>query len=165
MTRFCNIVVSKKQPKVMTIQKAIPGDHEILTQITKKSKAYWGYSNEQIEIWSAFLTVSEEYIETNPVYNLVFDDQIVGYYSYFHESENSIELDNLFVLPDFIGKGFGKILMNDFFMRVKSLSIQKVVLNSEPNAESFYSKFGFVKIGQIETSIKDRYMPIMELNL
>jgi len=116
-------------------------------------------------MWSPFLTVSEEYIETNPVYNLVFDDQIVGYYSYFHESENSIKLDNLFVLPDFIGKGFGKILMNDFFMRVKSLSIQKVVLNSEPNAESFYGKFGFVKVGQIETSIKDRYMPIMELNL
>jgi len=38
-----------KQNIIMTIQKAIPGDHEILTQITKKSKAYWGYSNEQIE--------------------------------------------------------------------------------------------------------------------
>jgi ribosomal protein S18 acetylase RimI-like enzyme len=154
-----------KQNIIMTIQKAIPSDHEILTQITKKSKAYWGYSNEQIEDWSPFLTVTEEYIETNSVFNLMLDNQIIGYYSFFHESENSIKLDNLFVLPDFIGKGFGKLLMNDFVVRLQDLSVQKVVLNSEPNAESFYIKFGFVKIGQIETSIKDRYLPIMELKI
>jgi ribosomal protein S18 acetylase RimI-like enzyme len=154
-----------KQNIIMTIQKAIPGDHEILTQITKKSKAYWGYSNEQIEDWSPFLTVTEEYIETNSVFNLMLDNEIVGYYSFFHESENSLKLDNLFVLPDFIGKGFGRLLMNDFLVRLQDLSVQKVVLNSEPNAESFYIKFGFVKIGQIETSIKDRYLPIMELKI
>ena len=147
----------------MTIKKAIPNDHKILTEITKKSKAYWGYSDEQIEIWSEFLTVSKEYIETKSVYYLIVEDQIIGYYSFFHESENIIKLDNLFVLPDFIGKGFGKILMNDFFIRLKNIDVEKVILNSEPNAEEFYTKFGFVKVGQIETSIKDRYLPIMEL--
>ena len=149
----------------MIIEKAKITDNEILTVITKKSKAYWGYSNEQIEDWSPFLTVTEEYIETNSVFNLMLDNQIIGYYSFFHESENSIKLDNLFVLPDFIGKGFGKLLMNDFLVGLQDLSVQKVVLNSEPNAESFYIKFGFVKIGQIETSIKDRYLPIMELKI
>ncbi|TPG38731.1 GNAT family N-acetyltransferase [Flavobacterium pectinovorum] len=147
----------------MTIEKAKPNDDQILTEITKKSKAYWGYSKEQIENWSQFLTVSKEYIETKSVYNLIVEDQIIGYYSFFHESENTIKLDNLFVLPDFIGKGFGKVLMNDFLIRLKDQSVHKVILNSEPNAEEFYSKLGFVKVGQIETSIKDRYMPIMEL--
>lgn len=149
----------------MIIEKAIPEDHEILTQITKKSKAYWGYSNEQIETWSPFLTVTEEYIQTNSVFNLMVDNKIVGYYSFFHESGNTIKLDNLFVLPEYIGKGCGKVLMNDFLNRLKDIHAQKVVLNSEPNAEKFYSKLGFIKIGQIETSIKDRYMPIMELKI
>jgi N-acetylglutamate synthase-like GNAT family acetyltransferase len=149
----------------MTIKKANPNDHKILTEITKKSKAHWGYSDEQIEIWSEFLTVSKEYIETKSVYNLIVDDKIIGYYSFFHESENIIKLDNLFVLPDFIGKGFGKILMNDFLVQIKNSDAQKVILNSEPNAEDFYIKFGFVKVGQIETSIKDRYLPIMELEI
>lgn len=149
----------------MNIEKASINDCEILTQITKKSKAHWGYSNEQIEIWSPYLTVSKEYIKTNSVYNLQIEDRIVGYYSFFHESENIIKLDNLFVLPEFIGKGLGKILMSDFLMRLKNQGIQKVVLNSEPNAEDFYAKFGFVKVGQIETSIKDRYLPIMELKI
>jgi len=149
----------------MTIEKANTNDDKILTEITKKSKAFWGYSEEQIEIWSEFLTVTKEYIETKAVYNLVVEDKIIGYYSFFHESENTIKLDNLFVLPDFIGKGFGKILMNDFLLRLKNSAVEKVVLNSEPNAEEFYKKFGFVKVGQIETSIKDRFLPIMELKI
>ena len=149
----------------MTIEKANSNDHKILTEITKKSKAFWGYSNEQIEIWSSFLTVTEEYIETKSIFKLVVDNKIVGYYSYFHESENTIKLDNLFVLPDFIGKGFGKMLLNDFFVRMKNTDTQKVILNSEPNAEDFYIKFGFVKVGQVETSIKNRYLPIMELKI
>lgn len=147
----------------MIIKKANPHDHKILTEITKKSKAHWGYSEEQIEIWSEFLRVSKEYVETKSVYNLIVEDKIVGYYSFFHESENTIKLDNLFILPEFIGKGFGKMLLNDFFIRLKNIDIEKVILNSEPNAEEFYTKFGFVKVGQIETSIKDRYLPIMEL--
>ena len=149
----------------MTIKKANPNDHEILTEITKKAKAYWGYSAEQIDIWSEFLTITKEYIETKSVCNLIFEDQIIAYYSFFQESEDSIELDNLFVLPAFIGKGFGKVLMNDFLGRLRSSDVQKVVLKSEPNAEEFYAKFGFVKVGQIETSIKDRFLPIMELQI
>lgn len=84
---------------------------------------------------------------------------------FFYKSEKTIILDNLFVLPDFIGKGFGKVLMDDFLVRIKSSDIQKVILDSEPNAEEFYSKFGFIKTGQIQTVIKDRYMPIMELQI
>jgi GNAT superfamily N-acetyltransferase len=150
----------------MIIEKAQRNDDKILTEITKKSKAFWGYSDEQIEIWSEFLTVSTTYIETNSVYKLVVEDKIVGYYSFLYQDKQTIKLDNLFVLPEFIRKGFGRILMNDFLTNVKKITeINKIILNSEPNAEMFYAKLGFVKVGQIETSIEGRYLPIMELNL
>ena len=32
----------------MKVEKANSDDHKILTEITKKSKAFWGYSNEQM---------------------------------------------------------------------------------------------------------------------
>lgn len=149
----------------MIIEKANKNDHQILTEITKKSKAYWGYSDEQIGIWSEFLMVTTEYIETKLVFKLVINNEIVGYYSFFHECENVIKLDNLFVLPEFIGKGFGKVLIQDFFNRLEGSTAKKVILNSEPNAEKFYLKFGFVTVNHTETSIKDRFMPIMELKL
>jgi GNAT superfamily N-acetyltransferase len=148
----------------MNIEKASVEDNEILTEITKKSKAYWGYSEEQILKWKDNLTISKGYIENNPVFKLVENERTIGYYSYSIKEKNVI-LDNLFVLPEYIGKGLGKFLMNDFLDRMRNEKFEKITLDSEPNAENFYLKIGFKKIGEFETSIKNRFMPIMEMSL
>jgi GNAT superfamily N-acetyltransferase len=149
----------------MKLEKANNKDSEVLTAITKKSKAYWGYSEAQIQNWSESLTVTATYIETKFVYKLVIETKTVGYYSFFYQDEHTVKLDNLFILPEYIGKGFGRILMDDFLILVKRANVNKIILDSEPNAEMFYAKLGFVKVGEIETSIKNRCLPIMELNI
>lgn len=149
----------------MTIEKAKITDNETLTAITKKSKAFWGYSPEQIQEWDKNLTISQDYIKEHNVYKLTVNNLIIGYYSYVFKDEKEIELDNLFVLPEYIGKGLGKYLVLDFLSRIKDQKAERIILDSEPNAESFYSKMGFVKIGEFETSIKNRFMPIMEMKL
>jgi len=68
-------------------------------------------------------------------------------------------------LPEYIGKGFGKYLTGDFLKRMRDQEIKKIILDSEPNATEFYLKMGFEKIGEFETSIKNRFMPIMEMTL
>ena len=150
---------------IMRVEKANINDNEILTAITKKSKAYWGYSEEQILKWNTNLTVSQDYIKENNTFKLIKDKTIIGYYSYIIKEEKIVKLDNLFVLPEYIGKGFGKYLMDDFLNRMRKEEIEKVTLESEPNAEKFYLKIGFKKIGAFETLIKNRFMPIMEMNL
>ena len=147
----------------MEIVEAKIDDSEILTQITKLSKAYWGYSDEQIEDWSELLTITKNYIETNHVYKLLVDNMTIGYYSYIILNENEVKFDNLFILPNYIGRGYGKVLMFDFLNKLQNSEIKKVILDSEPNAERFYKQFGFIKVGQLETSIKGRFLPIMEL--
>lgn len=146
----------------MEIKKSTIGDSAILTEITKTSKAYWGYSDEQIENWSELLTITKIYIETTNVYKLLDNDLIVGYYSYIYLNKKEVRLDNLFILPNYIGTGLGKLLMGNFLDRIKNTETERIILDSEPNAEKFYAYFGFKKVGQIETSIKDRYLPIME---
>jgi GNAT superfamily N-acetyltransferase len=149
----------------MKVEKATSNDNEILTEITKKSKAYWGYLEEQILQWNNNLTITKEYIKNNLVFKLVNDNTTIGYYSYLIKDEKNIKLDNLFLLPEYIGKGFGKYLINDFLNRMRIEKFEKIILDSEPNAEKFYLKIGFKKIGQFETSIKNRFMPIMEMIL
>ena len=69
------------------------------------------------------------------------------------------------MLPEYIGKGFGNYLMLDFLNRIKeNRDVKKILLDADPNAEKFYQKFGFTTIGQLETSIKNRFLPIMERN-
>lgn len=140
-------------------------EHETLTEITKKSKAYWGYSDEQMNEWSDLLTVSSDYILVNQVYKLLVNDVTVAYYSYCNVDEQTVRLDNLFVLPENIGKGYGKLLMIDFLLKIKQSKAKRIILDADPNAQKFYESFGFIKAGHVETSIKDRFLPVMELKL
>ena len=92
---------------LMTIEKANKEDHLVLTEITKRSKAHWGYSQEQIKAWSELLTITEAYIKTHSVYKLQEAEKTLGYYAFFWEEDKSIRLDNMFLLPEYIGKGLG----------------------------------------------------------
>lgn len=148
---------------MIEIVKSTEEDNYVLTEITKKSKAYWGYSDKQIEEWTEQLTITKKYIANNFVYKLLLDNLTIGYYSYYHINENEVKFDNLFILPNYIGNGYGKILMSDFLCKITKTNIEKISLYADPNAEKFYEYFGFIKIGQIETSIKNRYLPIMVL--
>jgi GNAT superfamily N-acetyltransferase len=149
----------------MEIISAEIADNQILTTITKKSKAYWGYSADKLQGWEHLLTVTKDYIEKNNVFKLILNDQIIGYYSFYPIDENTIKLDNMFILPEYIGKGFGKVLMTDFLKKVEQFGVNKITLDAEPNAENYYKTFDFETTEQLESSIKERYLPIMELKI
>ncbi|GAA3790039.1 GNAT family N-acetyltransferase [Corallibacter vietnamensis] len=150
----------------MTIERATRTDSKTLTELTMRSKSHWDYSMQQIEKWRDDLTISKDYITEKEVYKLIdSENKIIGYYSYFLINEVKVKLENLFVEPKFIGCGYGKMLMNDFIERIRKTRTEKIILDSDPNAENFYKKIGFKVIGKLETSIKNRFLPIMELKI
>lgn len=150
--------------KSINIQKAAPENHSLVTKITFDGKSHWGFSQEQMTEWKTYLTITSEYIAKNETYLLVFDKEIIGYYSYFKLNDTEIELDNLFLYQKFIGKGFGKILMKDFLERIKNTTVTSIILVSEPNTEKFYSQFGFSTYERVESKIKGRFLPKMRLS-
>nr|WP_322625850.1 GNAT family N-acetyltransferase [uncultured Flavobacterium sp.] len=146
----------------MKIEPATLSDHKILSDITKKSKAYWKYTEDQLHGWLDSLTITDDYIANNFVYKLCDNQAVIGYYSYKIKEATIILLDNFFILPEYIGQGFGKTMMEDFLERIDSSHITKIELESDPNAELFYIKFGFKTITLKETSDKERFIPLME---
>ncbi len=149
----------------MKIEKAIKNDTNDLTELTIRSKSHWNYSKEQIEKWRDDLTVSETYILEKEVYKLINGNDIIGYYSYFRINDLDVKLENLFIEPKFIGKGFGKLLMTDFLQRIRKIKFEKIILDADPNVEKFYEQIGFKVVGKLETSIKNRFLPIMEMTI
>lgn len=149
----------------MKIEKAINNDANILTELTIRSKAHWDYTKEQIEEWREELTITEEYIENNQIYKLLVSKVLVGFYAYQTENETDVKLNYLFVESKEIGKGYGQVLLTDCLERVSNLGYKRVLLDADPNAEKFYSKNGFRIIGKLQSSIKDRFLPIMCLEL
>ncbi|MAD98446.1 MAG: GNAT family N-acetyltransferase [Flavobacteriaceae bacterium] len=146
----------------MIIVKATPSDAKSLTELTIRSKDFWGYGIDLIESWREELTITPSFIEYKEVIKLVHNETTLGFYAYSIQEEGTVKLEFLFIEPDEIGKGIGKLLMNDFFDRVKPLNTKRVLLDADPNAEEFYKKFGFTTIGKLESSIEGRYLPIME---
>lgn len=149
----------------MIIKKSTSELHVKLTEISFVSKKYWNYSDEWMEIWKDDLTITENFITNNYVYHLENDvNEIVGFYA-FVKFDNYIELDSLFVSPEYIGKGFGNLLMTDFLSKVREIDFNYKKLKAEPFAEIFYKKYGFETVElQLSSKIENRYLPIMIKN-
>ena len=161
-----NLAVSElRQKAAMEIKLAEIGQADILTDLTRRSKAHWGYDEAQILKWYDELRVHEDDIRAERVWVGMSGNQVVGYYSFLILSASVVKLDNLFIAPQQIGKGLGKILLTHFLDRGKDMGFQRATLDAEPHAEAFYKRFGFETIDSFETSIPDRYIPVMEREL
>lgn len=152
----------------MKIIRAQKNDAKHLTELTLRSKNYWNYGKQQIEEWKEELTISEDYIEENEIFQLVnYEDQktLFGFYAYNNLDDKNVKLNFLFLEPQFIGKGHGQKLLSDCIERVKTLGYHSITLDADPNATAFYQRNGFKVVGKLQSSIKDRFLPIMKLSL
>lgn len=146
------------------IVKASPSDAPILSSIAKKSKKHWGYSDEQIEKWENEFLITSEEILNQIVFFLKTNNETIGFYSLWNK-EGKYELEHLWLLPNFIGKGLGKKLFDHLINTAKRKKVNTFCIISDPNAESFYIKMGAIKIDEKESSIPGRMLPILQYSI
>ena len=140
-------------------------DAQELTEIALKSKSFWGYSNELLESWRNDLTVTSKMISNCAIFKFLIDDHIAGFYILNPPKEKSIELEMLFVLPKFIGKGIGKQLLQHSFENALKLNVNSMTLLADPNAVPFYESRGFYKIDKKESTIPGRFLSVLKKDL
>ena len=99
------------------------------------------------------------------VYKFLIDNKVAGFYILNRPKKQAIELEMLFVLPQFIGKGIGKKLLFHASDKAQKLECTTLSLLADPNAKSFYESQGFRVIDKKESSISNRFLPIMIKNL
>lgn len=147
----------------MEIIKAENSDHLVLSEIAFLGKSFWCYSPKQLELWREQLTITEKYIEENQVYKLMHAKNITGFFSIVLHENNVAEIDYLFIYPKYIGFGYGKMLIEACIQKSMELNATKIIVDVDPHAESFYKYFGFNTYNLLESSIKNRFLPQMEL--
>jgi GNAT superfamily N-acetyltransferase len=133
-----------------------------LTALALASKRHWGYDDYFIELCRAELSVSEEDVDTDSVF--VVEDEIgnvVGFYL-LAESPRP-ELRMLFVSPDVIGRGIGKVLVHDALSVAKSRGRRSLVIESDPFAESFYEHLGAELVGASQSVSTGRTLRLYEM--
>lgn len=151
---------------MISIQPTRPEQANRLTQIALAAKAYWGYPQRWLEIWKPELTFDPEYFINHEGWAAIIDNTPIGFYT-LEERKGNAWLENLWVLPEYIGKGVGKALFLHAVGLARQRGYKTLQLEADPNAASFYEKMGMRKIGQRHSEVdgQPRVLPIMEMRL
>ena len=86
---------------------------------------------------------------SNYTISVEVDNQIVGMGRLIGDGARIFYLQDVFILPDYQGRGIGTIIVNKLLDYIKSVPLENcsimVGLMAAKNKESFYEKFGFIK--------------------
>ena len=103
--------------------------------------------------WSAMLNA-----DPSSSLGLFDGDRVVGtaMVSFAREPgrEGYGEIVSIYLLPDYAGRGYGRLLMEAAFERLRSDGAENVCLwafSKNTRAEGFYEHMGFVRSGRVQT--------------
>lgn len=147
------------------IRAARPDEAETLTALALRAKAHWPYDETLMAVFRRTIVLSA--------------DRIIEHYTLVHETGGTVdgvaqlvfrdgeaELDHLWVDPAAMGRGIGRRLFAAITDEARRRGARKLLLNSDPYAESFYSQLGAVRIGGHPVEeIPGRTIPRMSFDL
>jgi len=159
----------------LIIRKATIDDDEVLSHIALMGKMHWNYPESYFKIWEKELLITKEYISLNTVFVAVVKNEVIGFYSIIKIEEDFMAdevfvkkgfwLEHIFILPGFHKMGIGTKLMKHAISYCKENDIDKLQVFVEPYSVGFYDKIGGEYIADSPSSIKDRYVPLYEINI
>jgi GNAT superfamily N-acetyltransferase len=147
------------------IRAAVPAEAPLLTEIAMRSKAHWGYSAEFLERCRPVLTVTAEAICLRSVFVATAGTVLLGFYA-IADAGDDWELDLLFVEPQWIGTGAGALLLRHALAGAAAKGRRRLVVESDPQAEPFYLRFGGVRVGERESTVEaGRMLPVLAFDV
>jgi ribosomal protein S18 acetylase RimI-like enzyme len=148
------------------IRRAVPEEANILSQIAFAAKAYWGYPERWLEIWKPQLTFDAGFFVRNESWVAEVEEKPVAFHTLIEKGGNAW-IENLWVLPMWMGKGVGKQMFLHAVARSREAGYVSLQLEADPNAVGFYEKMGMRKIGERRSDVEGelRVLPVMEMRL
>lgn len=110
------------------------------------------YRPEQIEVWSGRDFKEDRWQQTmdRDVVWVISDaeNNIYGFGHLQFLKDGAAEVAGLYFVPEVIGKGFGKQLMQKILEQCRSHNIHTLELSATVTAKPFYESAGFKQIGE-----------------
>lgn len=157
------------------ISKAQDIDAEILTEISFAAKKHWNYPDSYYDLWRDELTITKEYIQQNIVFEALYMDAVIGFYSItenekdFYSGDTFVKkgfwLEHLFIKPEYHKLGIGGLMLNHAKQVSRDLGIRDLLIFVDPYAKGFYDKVGAAYLYDSKSSIPGRMIPVYGLKI
>jgi GNAT superfamily N-acetyltransferase len=156
-------VIDKSGPS-LRIRHAHPHEGERLREIAVASKGHWGYESELVQQWAAMGDFSLGGLREKEVYVAEAEGRAVAWAALIPRGE-LVWLDDLWVEPQWIGKGVGSLLFRHAVHRAAELGGRKMEWAAEPNSVGFYERLGGRYLRDSEPTSWGRAIPVMGVDL
>ncbi|QRP49351.1 GNAT family N-acetyltransferase [Amycolatopsis sp. FDAARGOS 1241] len=147
----------------LRLRAAEPHEAAAITELARRSKAYWGYSREFLDRVREDLTVHAHQIRAGNVVVAEDGTTLLGYYRLGGAPPDG-ELADLFVDPGAIGTGLGRRLWDHAVGQARERGFRSLELEADPNAEPFYLHVGATKTGERQVA-SGRTLPVLRVDL
>lgn len=144
----------------MTTRHAHSSELNIINDLIRGSKAYWGYTEVFLDEFMAKWGIQEHYLHDNAVFLFEKESELMGLFAFKINKDHLPELDLFFVHRNQIGKGIGKIMWQQALNYVSERNWTEFKIIADPHAEQFYKHMGAKNIGVFE-SFPGRFVPVM----
>ena len=157
------------------IRKAQPVDSDLLTEISFDAKKHWNYPDNYYDLWRDELTITKEYIHQNIVFEALYQNSVLGFYSIIENEtdfytgdifvKKGFWLEHIFIKPAYHALGIGMLLINHAKQVSRDSGITELLIFADPNAKGFYDKVGAEYLYESKSSIPGRMIPVYGLKI
>lgn len=137
---------------------------ERLREIAIASKSYWGYELDRVRQWAALGDFSSEGLRRKEFHVAEVDGEAVGWAALIPKG-NVCWLDDLWIEPQWIGRGIGTLLFQHAAKRGRELGAARMEWEAERHAIGFYEKMGGRHLRDSEPGAWGRVNPVMGVEL
>ncbi len=105
-----------------------------------------------MDIFNTAYKLTEETLESQLIYIMVEDNQIIGFFSIIPRQDIA-QLSYFYIRRDKIGRGLGRKLWGYLLNLCKEKGFKEITGETEPGAMPFYTKMGATRVGTTRSKI------------
>jgi GNAT superfamily N-acetyltransferase len=133
------------------IRDAVAGDMAVLSEVFRRSSLSNDGDKAKLLAHPEVLELSDLALTQGRIRAAVSDGVIAGFATWL-PGEDAVELEDLFVDPDWMRQGGGRALVLDVAAIARARGARKVEVTANQHARAFYTGVGFVGAGYVQTT-------------
>lgn len=135
----------------MLIRTASPSERSIVEALQRRASLVWEEDRDALLAHPDATTIPAAQVEDGHVRVAVSDGRIVGFHVLLPSAEHVQELDGLFVEPQLMHGGIGRLLVADAVALARQRGAARVEVTANRRALGFYEKVGFTAMHTVAT--------------